>query len=140
MTILCVDEYELMLLTMQHMLEHEGWGVEVCLNHTEALKKIEGTERYDVIILNEKLNDVSGLDILKRVRQLDHRARTPVIMFATSSSSAQARLFGVNAVLQKPHGIRHLVEVVTRCLREAKINPNQGEPNSQTQPKDPPEF
>lgn len=126
-TILCIDEYELMLLTMQHMLEYEGWQVEGFRDGAQALEKLESDGRYDVIIVNEKLPGMSGLEILRRVRELDHRRQTPIIMFASLASEAQARLLGVNAVLQKPHDIRHLTEVVARCLREAAAAGDSGE-------------
>ncbi|MEJ7616022.1 MAG: response regulator [Pyrinomonadaceae bacterium] len=125
-TILCIDEYELMLLTMQHMLEYEGWRVEAFRDAAQALKKLESDSRYDVIIVSEKLPGMSGLEVLRRVRELNHRRQTPIVMFASLASEAQARLLGVEAVLQKPHDIRHLTEVVARCLCETTTG-NSGE-------------
>lgn len=121
-TILCIDEYELMLLTMQHMLEHEGWRVDAFRNGARALEHLASGARYDAIIINEELRGLSGLEILERVRGLAHCRQTPVIMFASTASEAQARLLGVDALLQKPNDIRYLTEVVARCLRRPVSN------------------
>jgi CheY-like chemotaxis protein len=114
--ILCVDEYALMLMTIQHMLEFAGWQVEAARDGGAALAKLAGGERYDAIVLAEKLPDTDGLELLRRTRQMAHRRRTPVVLFASTNCEREAYLAGASAVLHKPDDIKLLTETVARCL------------------------
>lgn len=134
-TILCVDEYELMLLTMQHMLEHEGWQVDAFRDGTQAMERLESGYSYDAIIINEKLPGISGLEILERMRRLSHCRQTPVIMFTSMGGEVRARRLGVDALLQKPNDIRHLTAVVARCLHTTLNNDRDPPPPSRLRSK-----
>ena len=115
--ILYADEYDLMLLTVQQMLELEGWKVETCRSGPDAWEKIESNRRYDVIILSEKLSGIGGIELLRRTRSLAHRRRTPVLIFASTDCKRQAKAAGADSVLQKPDDIRTLTDVIAASLR-----------------------
>ena len=114
--ILYVEDYDLVLFTVKQLLELEGWRLDVCRDGAEALKKIEGGEFYDVIVMDAELPRVSGVDLLSRARQLMHRRRTPMIMFTANDCMAESLDAGADIFLKKPGGIRDLVQAIERLL------------------------
>ena len=108
--ILYADDYDLVLFTVKQMLEMENWRVDVCRDGAVALKRIEGEERYDLIILDERLPGISGLDLIKRARLAKHLRATPIMMFTATHCEEQALAAGANAFLRKPSGIGELLE------------------------------
>lgn len=96
-------------------LQTLGWKVETYADAAEAMRRIESKERYDLIIFDNDLGQaVSGLDLLRRARQLPHRKRAPVIMLSAGDIEPQAWGAGASAFLRKPHDIGRLTAVVTR--------------------------
>lgn len=108
--ILYADDYDLVLFTVKQMLETENWRVDVCRDGTVALKRIEGDERYDLIILDERLPGVSGLDLIKHARRAEHLRATPIMMFTATQCEEQALAAGADVFLKKPGGIGELLE------------------------------
>jgi len=117
-TILYVEDYEQVLMTVQQLLELEGWRVEICRDAESALTLLEGGEYFDVIVLDAKLGGMSGLELLRRARALSLYARTPVVMFTATDCEDEAASAGANAFLRKPSGIRDLVATVERLLND----------------------
>ena len=64
--ILYAEGYDLVLFTAKQLLEAEGWEVEVCRDGAAALKKLEGDERFDLLILDDRLGGVSGGELIAR--------------------------------------------------------------------------
>src|ERR1039457_3706975 len=62
-----------------------GYTVELAHNGTEGLHKLEGTA-YDLVLLDLMMPDISGMEVLRQVRQTD--AETP-IFFITDSATAE---------------------------------------------------
>ena len=114
--ILCVEDYQLVADAVKETLEEQGWTVELCTDGTEALSKIESKARYHLLILDNRLPGHDGLEIARRVRQLPHRRRTPIIMLSASDNEGDALCAGVNAFLRKPQDISRLSTTVTRLL------------------------
>ena len=122
--ILYVDEYDLVLQTVQHMLEIEGWSVETCRDGLEALVRIKSSERYDLFLFNESLPGIKGIELVRHARSLAHRRRTPVIIFASTDCEQQAIEAGADAVIRKPDDIEVLTHTVAVCLRGKEYDPS----------------
>ena len=116
LTILYVEDYELVLLHVKEMLEAQGWRVETCRDGSRALEIIEGASFYDVLILDNGLPGVSGLELVRRARRLTHRRRTPIIMLSAGVSENAARQAGADVYLKKPDEIDAIVEAVKRLI------------------------
>ncbi|HEV2761712.1 MAG TPA: response regulator [Pyrinomonadaceae bacterium] len=129
-SILYVEDYEQVLLTVKQLLELEGWTVEICRDAEAALALLEGGARFDVIVLDAKLGQMSGLELLRRARLLVGCERTPVIMFTATDCEEEASQAGANAFLRKPSGIRDLVATVERLL----LDPGRDDFNSDFTP------
>jgi len=118
--VLHVEDHDVVALMAKEMLETEGWNVETCSDGDDALEKICGPSRYDLLLLDYDLPGVNGLELVSRARTLVHRARTPIIVLSATPVGLAARDAGADVFLQKPQDVTALVETINRllCARE----------------------
>jgi two-component system chemotaxis response regulator CheY len=98
----------------------EGFGVVTCVSGAAALRMLEGKEHYDLLLLDNDLPIVNGVELIRRARQLPHRRRTPVVMLSAGDVEAEAWRAGADAFLRKPDDIGRLTGMVTRLLSQDK--------------------
>ncbi len=98
------------------VLHDEGWSVETCADGAAALERLESGERFDVLIFDNNLPNINGIELIRRTRALAHRQRTPIIMLSGGEVEMEARRAGANYFLPKPGGIASLAETVARLL------------------------
>jgi two-component system nitrogen regulation response regulator NtrX len=115
--ILYVEDYDLVLFTVKQLLEGESWKVDVCRDGDAALKKLRGEERYDLLILDERLRGVDGMGLLRHARQTPRLRATPAVMFTASHCEEDARAAGADAFLRKPAGLKDLIATCRRLLK-----------------------
>ena len=80
------------------------------------IQMTEGHQRPRLILLDLNLPGLSGMDILKRIRDMPLMKYTPVILFTTSDNPKDIKAsmeFGANAYVIKPIGYTNLIT----CLR-----------------------
>ena len=114
--ILHVEDNELVVSYVRRMLGLKGWRVESCLDGEVALRKIEGDTKYNLIILDQQLPGVSGLELLRRAHSLPHRCRTPIIMYTGSDLKCEALAAGAAAFVGKDRGVNELVQTIVRLV------------------------
>lgn len=115
-TILHVEDHRTIADAVRYALETEGWLVEGCDNGAAALTKIESGAHYDLLILDNELPGINGIDLITRTKTLAHRQRTPIIMLSASDVERDARRAGASAFLRKPQEIPALAETIARML------------------------
>lgn len=86
---------------------------------SEALSRLqafaESKTKPKLIMLDLNLPGLSGLDLLKFIRDIPYLKSTPVILFSTSDNPEDVKAsieFGANAYLTKPDGYDSLVKCV----------------------------
>ena len=96
--------------------------MEVCARGDEALRRLQGGGRFDLLILDFRLPGLDGLELARRARALPRAVRTPIIMFTACEVEREARRAGVDAYLRKPRGVYSLAGTAARLLarRDAK--------------------
>ncbi|HVF57021.1 MAG TPA: response regulator [Pyrinomonadaceae bacterium] len=114
--ILHVEDHEVVAGAVKDILEMEGWRVVTCADGEAGFGEIGSKSRYDLLLLDNDLPHVGGLELVRRARQLTHRRRTPIIMLSAGDVEAQAWRAGVDAFLRKPQDIGELAGMVTRLL------------------------
>ena len=100
--ILIVDDEENIGRSLRMILEREGYSVNVCKSVTEFGKHPDAG-RADAYLLDMKLPDGSGIDLLKVVRQ--NGATAPAIMISghgTIADAVEATRAGAFDFLEKP--------------------------------------
>ncbi len=97
-------------------LDAEGWSVETCEDGATALERLQSRARYDVLIFDNNLPDIDGIELIRQTRALAHRQQTPIIMLSGDDVKMEARRAGANTLLKKPTDMLLLAENVARLL------------------------
>ena len=119
--IVIVDDEPNIGLSLQLILEREGFSVLIC--HTAAdFRTNRPAQRADAYLLDVRLPDGSGIDLLRTLRQADNRA--PVIMISghgTIADAVEATRAGAFDFLEKPLGRDKVLLVVKNALEQASL-------------------
>lgn len=114
--ILHVEDNEIVTDTVRGTLESEGWKVEVCTDGITGLTRIASNAHYDLLLLDNELPGIEGLELVRQARKLSHRRRTPIIMFSACECETEAWGAGVAAFLKKPDEMLEVVKTIARLL------------------------
>jgi DNA-binding response OmpR family regulator len=110
--ILVVDDDQAILRSFSRILERCGYEVETAESGGEAIRKASG-RHFDAALLDLRLPDMKGTDILIRARQqLRSTAKIMITGFPSLESGVLALEEGADAYLTKPVQPRELLEVM----------------------------
>lgn len=119
------DEHDIRELLALHM-ERGGFVVDEAANGDEAIRKII-VDRYDLLILDWMLPEVSGLDVLKQLREaqssLPMAEQTPVLMLTAKTTTSDIVLgleSGADDYVTKPFEPVVLLARARTLLRRTK--------------------
>ena len=115
-TILHVEDNQMIADAVKEMLELEGWTVESIPNGNAALELILGETHYDVLIFDNEVPGIGGLELICETRRIPRRQQTPIIMLTASDVEREARRNGANIFLSKPEEITTITETIARLL------------------------
>ena len=117
-TILHVQNHEDLSELVNNLLTAENYQVELCTDGDRALRKLTSDDFYDVLVIDNEVPGLSGLELVQRARKITNRRRTPIIMLSAGDYETQAWRAGVDAFLKRPEQIDELPATVARLLRE----------------------
>ncbi|HHH11458.1 MAG TPA: sigma-54-dependent Fis family transcriptional regulator, partial [Sorangium sp.] len=120
--ILVVDDQRNMRTTLALMLRAAGYEVDECASGEEGGKR-GAAGAYDLVITDLRLGTVTGLDVLRTVR--DSVAPTEVIVmtaYGTIESAVEAMRLGAHDYLQKPFSEQELLLKVKRALDSRRLH------------------
>ena len=122
--ILVADADEQVRAAAHALLERCGCTVETARDGIEAASMVRacGAETYDVIIADIRLPDMSGYELLIRLREL--RENVPLVLmtgfgYDPGHSIVKARQAGIDLVLFKPFRVDQLLDTVEKMLTRA---------------------
>jgi CheY-like chemotaxis protein len=125
--ILVVDDTPALLDVIRKCLEEEGYHVRTCLESRNAVRMAQ-EDQPDVIMLDVVMPEVSGWEVLARLRADEAFRRTPVIVCTAYVSEAMGRLAELKGpdqhlgLLPKPFELEELIEVV-ESVTTAALSP-----------------
>lgn len=108
------------LLLVELTLRSIGVSVTKCTKGRDAITEVL-TSRPDVLILDVKMPEVSGLDVLKRVRADARLADLPVVLVTAQAQDSDIELglaLGANFYVTKPFSPRDLAMRVQGLLQD----------------------
>jgi len=94
--------------------------VDSCINGMTALEVLRSDAPYDVLIIDNDLPGLGGLELVLRVRSIPHRRETPIIMLSGDNREKEAWRAGVSDFLRKPDDIEKVSSTIARLLEERK--------------------
>jgi DNA-binding NtrC family response regulator len=101
-------------------IKEDGYQPEIAHKGKLALGKIK-KRSYDLIILDYRLPDISGLEVLKEISQL--RPKLPVIMisaYGNEDVEKEANKLGAIGFLDKPFDLLKLSTIMSVLLTDEK--------------------
>ena len=116
--ILVIDDSELMTELAAEFLEQAGYRVSTVNDPHFAMLEIQ-TGRPDLVVLDVDMPGLSGLDILKMIRETPAFAALPVIMITAHGQTHRivaSFAQGASDYIFKPYDGRDLVDRVRRAL------------------------
>jgi CheY-like chemotaxis protein len=119
-SILHVEDHDLVARTVGDIIAAENWHVDLCSDSDTALLKLTGNDRYDVLIFDNNLPGISGLELVARARKITHRRRTPIIVLSAEDCEQAAWRSGANAFLRKTQAMDQLATTIRRLVRDSK--------------------
>jgi len=125
--LLVVEDDTTIRETVKEALSAEGFEVSACGDGNEALAILTGPEAdsIDALVLDLMLPGLGGLDLCRKLRQLNHT--TPILVISARDSETDRVLgleVGADDYLVKPFGLRELVARCRALLRRSqRISP-----------------
>ena len=123
--VLIVDDETIMRESLAGWLERDGHAVQTARSGEEALKKCR-ENRFDILLLDIKMEGMSGLEVLRRVKEGD--ADVAVVMITAYGSIATAIEAMKNGAFDymlkpfDPNELGVLIEKITRHQQQAREN------------------
>ena len=115
--ILVVDDEIKMRRVLQMILQKEGYEIVTSKDGREALQKVE-EENFDLVLTDMKMPGLSGIDLLKKIRESDKEI--PVIMitaYGTVETAVKAMKEGAYDYLLKPFEKDEMKIIVANALK-----------------------
>lgn len=117
-TVLIADDEPNIVISLEFLLEQEGYRVLVARDGHEALEVI-AREVPDLVLLDVMLPRVSGYDVCQRIRQNPAWAKARIIMLTARGREVEVTkglALGADAYVTKPFSTRDLLDQVRRQL------------------------
>ena len=114
--ILVVDDELSMRELLEFMLKKEGYQVSVAQNGKQAIEMLE-KNRYDLLLCDIRLGDMTGLDVLRACRQ--KQPNTTVVMisaYASTETAVEAMNEGAYDYVPKPFDNEELKQTIAKAL------------------------
>jgi len=119
--ILILEDEKLLRMTMRKRLEDEGYRVLEAETGKAALELIREDEP-DLLLLDYKLPDMTGIEVLRQVREL-HLDTSAILLTAFSSigSAVEAMKLGAHDYLDKPVDYDELLATIGKALETTRL-------------------
>lgn len=117
---LIVDDELSVCRGCERIFKEEGYSIKFALSGEEGLEKAE-KEIFDVIIVDLKMPDMSGMDIVKTIRQKQPDVALIMITgYASVPTAVEAMKLGAQEYLPKPFTPDEITQVVEKALERVR--------------------
>jgi FixJ family two-component response regulator len=115
--ILIIDDEEHLRETMQFALEAVGYKADTAEDGSEGLEKYGGGQDWELVLLDQRMPGMDGLEVLRRLRERDPTARVMMVTaYGTIELAVDAMKAGAIDFLRKPFTPDVLREAVRGTL------------------------
>jgi len=119
MTILVVDDSVTMVMSLKTTLAMNGFEVETANNGQQALDKLTGGVKPNLILTDINMPVMGGLEFIGKVRALPGFRFTPILTLTTESETSkrgEGKRLGATGWLVKPIAGDDLIKVIKQVL------------------------
>lgn len=118
-TIFIVDDSLTMTMSLKSNLELNGFKVETASDGLQALTKLKGGFKPDLIITDINMPRMDGMELIRQVKGLPGLRFTPILTLTTESDPKkrdESKRLGATGWLVKPVSGPDLVKIVKQVL------------------------
>jgi two-component system response regulator HydG len=120
-SLLIVDDEDIALRNLQHVMDREGYAVTATRSGVKALTLLE-QQRFDVVLTDLRMEKVDGMDILRRCRDVDPLMEVIMITgHASTESAVDAMKQGAFYYLAKPFRLDEVRKVVAEAAEKVRL-------------------
>jgi len=117
--ILVVDDEQSICLLLRDAMARHGHGVTIC-QEGEAALEMAAERQFNLILLDIRMPGMSGLEALKKLRQIQPQATFVMITgFAKDDIIEEALKSGASACLCKPFRLSQVSELLDKVMAGA---------------------
>lgn len=119
-TIFIVDDSATILLSISGILSKAGYAVEKAANGEEALRKLQGGVKIDLLMTDLNMPGMDGITLIKEVRKLPAYKFVPILFLTTESQQskkAEAKAAGASGWIVKPATADELLNTIKLVVR-----------------------
>ncbi|WP_280151139.1 response regulator [Piscinibacter sp. XHJ-5] len=117
-TVLIADDEPNIVISLEYLLQREGYRVLVARDGQEALDTVE-RERPDLVLLDVMLPRVSGFDVCQTLRANPALARMRIVMLTAKGRDVEMSkglALGADAYITKPFSTQDLLQQIRAQL------------------------
>lgn len=125
--ILVIDDEKNIRLMLSKCLLSEGYEVDIAEDGIQGIEMF-GTKGYNIVLLDMKMPGLSGMDVLKKLKESDNPI--PVIMmtaFGTIESAVEAMKLGAVDYIRKPFTPDIIRSEINSVLERMKLSAEDAE-------------
>lgn len=103
------------------LLEAAGFQVAVACDGPEALAYLRGAEECDLVLMDLIMPGLDGLEVLRRIREMEGRSGIPVIILSAKGQDTdrdEALALGANDFMTKPFSPKKLLNRLDEILAQ----------------------
>jgi DNA-binding NtrC family response regulator len=107
---------------LEMVLKEEGYEVDVAMTGASALERFNWKD-FDLLIADLRLPDISGIDVIRKVRQEQPNTDVVVITgYSTVASAVEAMKLGAVDYLAKPFTEDELKNIIVATLKKREAS------------------
>ncbi len=119
--VLAVDDEPLIRMSLRIALAREGYDVDTASSGVEAMSLLD-RRHFDVVLLDLRLPDVSGMEVLRYARRLHPGVKVLLVTASTNAPNAvEAEQEGAAGVVSKPFTLQGIAAETRRVIGAARI-------------------
>jgi CheY-like chemotaxis protein len=130
--ILIVDDDKEILLMLDFALKKLGPDYEIVTakGSVEALNKIEQEKRFDLVVTDYVMKEITGVDLARAVRRIS--PGTPVVLmtaYGTKRLRATTETLGFDGYLDKPFTVQKIRGIIKHTIESVRPDPGAPSPD-----------
>jgi DNA-binding NtrC family response regulator len=118
--LLVVDDESIVGKRLKQVFSKIGFEVETYTEAAPAMAAM-AEKPFDIVVTDLKMDGMDGMEVLKRVREMNPRTQVIIITgYASPATAELAQQQGVFEFLAKPFRLDELKQVIFRALEQQK--------------------
>ena len=119
-SILVVDDNESTYKLIEKLLKDSNINIDYSLNGKETINKIKSKNKYDLILIDEELSQITGAELLIKLKEI-RNFNIPVILLTKDNNYEYSEEYlkqGFTSVIIKPLKKDNLLQVIDELTKE----------------------